>query len=70
MVIVKPGKIFKDFKHFKCKNCNCIFIAEMGEWHSTSQLAQMHDGVGPYECECPSCGYLVDGDGRRIEGEE
>lgn len=70
MDILKPGKIFKDFKYFKCPKCECVFRAEKGEWNYTSQLAQLHDGCGPYECDCPSCGYLVDGNGVKIEGDD
>lgn len=66
MVILKKGTIFKDFKYFKCKNCGCIFKAEKGEWHTTSQFAQQLDGAGAYECECPSCGDMVDGNGAKV----
>lgn len=55
MKIIKRGKIPEEGKkQFECKNCGTIFLAEIGEYHSLSQMAYVHDGI-QYECICPVC---------------
>lgn len=55
MKIIKRGEVPSLTKRFTCNHCHTIFEAGKNEYHSTSQIAQIYDGI-LYEAECPVCG--------------
>lgn len=56
MKIIKHGnyEALTKPKHFNCKRCGCEFEADITEYKSASQIAQVHDGIVA-ECVCPCC---------------
>lgn len=59
MKIIKEGKI-DTTRRFHCERCGCVWEAEKGEYESTPQMAQQHDGLKAYWMKCPTCGNYVD----------
>lgn len=59
MKILKQGARTTNSKEFACERCGCVFVAEIGEYFSSSQMEAVYENLGSYKCKCPCCGNMV-----------